>query len=59
MKIPSFSLFSAKTDIGQEPERCSVARESQLRSVSQRQLLISLRSPNDQLQIIAFPVSAR
>ena len=59
MKIPSFSFFGAKTNIGQEPEGCSVARRSQRHLVSQRRLLISLRSPNDQLQIIAFPVSAR
>jgi hypothetical protein len=56
MKISRLSLFSAKSNFGEDPEASSVACKSQGHSLPRRLLLIPLRSPNDQLQIVAFPL---
>jgi hypothetical protein len=54
MKLPYFSLFSGKRDC-ETPESRSIADKTQRHLISKRLLLISLRSPSDQLQIVIFP----
>ena len=55
MRFPYFSLFSAKRD-GETPEPWSISDKSQGHLISTRVMLIPLRSPNDQLQIVVFPL---
>jgi hypothetical protein len=49
------SLFSAKSDCG-TPESWSASEKSLDHLLSQRLLLIALRSPSDQFQVVAFPL---
>jgi hypothetical protein len=54
MKFRYFSLFGAKGN-GETPEPLLFSDQSQDHSVSERRMLIPLRSPSDQLQIVVFP----
>jgi hypothetical protein len=54
MKIPYFSLFSAKRDC-ETPEPSSIPERSRHHLISKQLLLIPLRAPSDQLQIVVFP----
>jgi len=55
MKFPYFSLFSAKRD-PETLEPWSIFGKSQHHLTSKHVMLIPLRSPNDQLQIVVFPL---
>jgi hypothetical protein len=54
MKLPYFSLFSVKRDC-ETPEPSSFPERSGHHLISKPVLLIPLRAPSDQLQIVVFP----
>jgi hypothetical protein len=57
MKVPCFSLFNPKNDFRQNPKHDDVAYKSQHHFVKRPLCLFSVRSPSEQLQIVALPLT--
>jgi hypothetical protein len=56
MKVPCFSLFNTKNDFRQNPKHDDVSCKSQHHFVKRPLCLFSVRSPSEQLQIVALPL---